>query len=139
MGAQNNEKEENHMAQFERILIAEDSKQQGAELVELLKGLGFQDITLVTTAHDAIRVAIQNRPDAVFIDGLLPGMHGFEVSRFIRGIDPNYHPRIVLTTAIYKNTRYQNEAKLKYGVDAYVVKPVTAESLARAVFMEAAA
>jgi response regulator of citrate/malate metabolism len=33
-------------------------------------------------------------------------------------------------TAIYKHTRYQNEAKLKYGVDDYLIKPVLPESLA---------
>jgi response regulator of citrate/malate metabolism len=33
-------------------------------------------------------------------------------------------------TAIYKHTRYQNEAKLKYGIDDYLIKPVLPQSLA---------
>lgn len=115
------------------VLIAEDGKKQRAELVRLLETMGFQDIHVAATAHEAIRLAVQLRPNLVILDGLLPGMHGFEVARFIRGIDPAYNPRIVLATAIYKNVRYENEAKLKYGIDAYMVKPVTRDLLQLAV------
>ena len=57
-------------------------------------------------------------------------MHGFEIARFIRRIDVNYHPHIAIMTAIYKHTRYQNEARLKYGIDDYLIKPVLPQSLA---------
>ena len=120
------------MAQAQKVLIAEDSERQSAELVRLLQNLGYSDVNAAATAHDAIRHAVQDRPSVVFLDGLLPGMHGFEVARFIRGIDAKYRPRIIITTAIYKNVRYQNEAKLKYGVDAYLVKPITADALRQA-------
>lgn len=113
----------------QRVLIAEDGKRQCAELVLLLKSMGFEDISVATTAHEAIRFAVQLRPDIVVLDGLLPGMHGFEVARFIRNIDPTYRPRILLATAIYKNVRYENEAILKYGIDAYMVKPITKDAL----------
>jgi response regulator RpfG family c-di-GMP phosphodiesterase len=58
----------------------------------------------------------------------------FEVARFVRALDPAYRPRIAIITAIYKDTRYQNEARLKYGVDHYLVKPVTRDQVASAVF-----
>lgn len=114
------------------ILIAEDERRQCAELVSQLTAMGRSEISVATTAHEAIRLAVQLRPSVVILDGLLPGMHGFEVARFIRSVDHDYRPRIILTTAIYKNIRYRNEAKLKYGVDAYLVKPVTAEALSEA-------
>ncbi len=117
----------------QRVLVAEDGQRQCAELVQLLKSLGFQDISVASTAHEAIRFAVQLRPDIVVLDGLLPGMHGFEVARFIRNIDSTYRPRIVLATAIYKSVRYENEARLKYGIDAYIVKPITSDTLRGAV------
>src|SRR5205814_6001635 len=33
-------------------------------------------------------------------------------------------------TAIYKHTRYQNEAKLQYGIDDYLIKPLLPSSIA---------
>ena len=113
----------------DRVLIAEDSRRQCAELVEVLESLGARDITVANTGHEAIRMAVQLRPNIIVLDGLLPGMHGFEVARFIRHIDPTYQPRIIFATAIYKSVRYENEARLKYGIDAYVVKPVTEAGL----------
>lgn len=120
--------EENGSA-VDRVLVAEDSRRQCAELVQVLETLGARDISVASTAHEAIRLAVQLRPDIIVLDGLLPGMHGFEVARFIRHIDPGYCPRIIFATAIYKGVRYENEARLKYGIDAYVVKPITPERL----------
>ena len=118
------------------VLVVEDERRQCAELVRQLEAFGGHAIHVATTAHEAIRLALQLRPEVIILDGLLPGMHGFEVARFIRGVDSHYHPRIVLTTAIYKHVRYRNEAKLKYGVDAYLVKPVTSEALHEAMYPE---
>jgi CheY-like chemotaxis protein len=112
-----------------RILIAEDGRAQRAEVVELLERLAFTEVFEAQTAHEAIKIAMQSRPEVVILDGLLPGMHGFEVARFIRNADPAYRPHIIFVTAIYKNVRYQNEAKLLYGIDAYVIKPVTEDAL----------
>jgi CheY-like chemotaxis protein len=120
------------MLNADRVLVAEDGRVQCAEMVEILTQFGCREILTAHTGHEAIRIALQMRPDTVIVDGLLPGMHGFEVARFIRNSDPTYQPRIIFITAIYKTIRYQNEAKLTYGIDAYVIKPVTVEALATA-------
>ena len=117
------------------VLIAEDEKKQRWALIEQLDALGIVPLT-ASGGYEAIRIAAEERPELILLDGLLPEMHGFEVARFVRGIDRDYRPRIVLVTAIYKHTRYQSEARLKYGVDQYLVKPVTREQIANAIFGE---
>ena len=72
------------------------------------------------------------KPGTIVVDGLLPNMHGLEVSRFIRALEATYVPRIIIMTAIYKNIRYRNEARLKYGIDHYLVKPFSRHALAAA-------
>ena len=47
---------------------------------------------------------------------------------------PEYRPRIVIISAVYKSQRYQSDAKLQFGVDHYLVKPVKKEDVAAAVF-----
>ncbi len=111
-----------------RILVAEDQRIQRAYMVDLVSREGAV-VFEATTAHEAIKLAVQHRPELILLDGLLPGMHGFEVARFVRSIARDYHPRIVMTTAVYKHMRYRNEAKLRYGVDEYLIKPIDEQTL----------
>jgi CheY-like chemotaxis protein len=116
-----------------RVLIAEDEKKTREFLVSVVDALGCQ--TLVSAGGlEAVKLVQEHHPQALLIDGLMPEMHGFEVARFVRALDPAYRPRIVIITAIYKDARYQTEARLKFGVDHYLVKPVTRDQVANAVF-----
>lgn len=118
-----------------RILVAEDERKTREFLVSLLTKAGC-DTMVANAGFEAVKVTQEKRPQMLLLDGLLPEMHGFEVARFVRGIDREYHPRIVLVTAVYKHTRYQSEARLRYGVDQYLVKPVTREQIANVIFGE---
>jgi DNA-binding response OmpR family regulator len=111
------------------VLIVEDERQLRWSLIEQFRAMDVDPLT-ASSGFEAIRIAGESRPDLILLDGLLPEMHGFEIARFIRRIDGAYHPHIAIMTAIYKHTRYQNEAKLKYGIDDYLIKPVLPQSLA---------
>jgi len=105
------------------VLIVDDDRLVRARLNEHLGRNGFQTLE-AKTAYEAIQAAAQYRPKLILLDGLLPQMHGFEVARMINALDVNYKPRIVMMTAIYKHIRYRNEARLKYGIANYLVKPI---------------
>src|SRR5579884_3200683 len=116
-----------------RVLIAEDEKKTRAMLVEMLQGLGCETVE-AASGYEAVKRVQEHRPDVLLLDGLLPEMHGFEIARFVRSMAPEYRPRIVIITAVYKIQRYRSEAKLQFGVDHYLLKPVTKEAVANAVF-----
>jgi len=118
-----------------RVLVAEDDKKTRELLGSLLAQLGCEAL-VARTGFEAIRVAGEQRPQVIFLDGLMPEMHGFEVARVIRRLDEAYVPRIVMLTGIYKTLNYRNEAKLRYGIDGYLTKPVVAETFASAIFDE---
>jgi DNA-binding response OmpR family regulator len=111
------------------VLIVEDERKLRWSLIEQFRALNIAPFT-ASSGFEALRIASESRPDLILLDGLLPEMHGFEIARFIRHIDADYHPHIAIMTAIYKHTRYQNEARLKYGIDDYLIKPVSASLLA---------
>src|SRR5882724_6508997 len=111
------------------VLIVEDERQLRWTLIDQFRSMHIDPLT-ASSGFEAIRIAGESRPDLILLDGLLPEMHGFEIARFIRRIDDTYRPHIAIMTAIYKHTRYQNEAKLKYGIDDYLIKPVLPQSLA---------
>ena len=116
-----------------KVLIAEDEKKTRAMLVEMLQGLGCETVE-AATGFEAIKLVQEHRPAVLLLDGLLPEMHGFEIARFVRSLEPDYRPRIVIITAVYKSQKYRSEAKLQFGVDHYLVKPVSKEAVANAVF-----
>ncbi len=118
-----------------RILVAEDEKKTREFLVSVLERVGCETMIAVA-GFEAVKIAQERKPHVLLLDGLLPEMHGFEVARFVRGIGGQYRPRIVLITAVYKHNRYQSEARLKYGVDQYLVKPVTHDQIANVIFMD---
>jgi DNA-binding response OmpR family regulator len=111
------------------VLIVEDERQLRWSLIEQFQSMQIDPLT-ASSGFEAIRIAGESQPDLILLDGLLPEMHGFEIARFIRRIDADYRPHIAIMTGIYKHTRYQNEAKLKYGIDDYLIKPVLPQSLA---------
>jgi two-component system, OmpR family, alkaline phosphatase synthesis response regulator PhoP len=114
------------------VLIAEDEPKLRERLIAQLHALGISP-RVTSKGYETLRVVEQHRPDLVLLDGLMPEMHGFEIARFIRRMDSHYRPRIAIVTAIYKNIRYQNEARLKYGIDDYLTKPVDTFELANVV------
>jgi CheY-like chemotaxis protein len=116
-----------------RVLIAEDEKKTRAILVEMVQSLGCETLE-AGTGYEAVKVVQESKPDVLLLDGLLPEMHGFEVARFVRSMAPEYRPRIVIVTAVYKSQRYRSEAKLQFGVDHYLTKPVSKEAVQAALF-----
>jgi len=116
-----------------RVLIAEDENKTRAILSEMLRELGCETVE-AGSGFEAVKLVQEHRPEVLLLDGLLPEMHGFEVARFVRSMAPAYRPRIVIITAVYKSQKYRSEAKLQFGVDHYLIKPVSKEAVAEAVF-----
>jgi len=121
----------------ELVLVADDDRRSREHAGDMLRSLGFS-VVLAGTGLEAVRLAQSHKPATIVLDGLMPEMHGFEVARLIRHLDPGYAPRILAVTAIYKALRYQSEAKLKYGIDAYLIKPLTPEVITAALWSDAA-
>lgn len=115
-----------------KVLVAEDSAKVRDLAAEILGRAGFE-VLLARTGLEALRIAQDAQPEVVLLDGLMPEMHGFEVARFIKINSGPRKPHIVVMTAIYRDNRYQNEAKLRWGVDRYIIKPLTEEKLLEAI------
>lgn len=110
------------------VLVVEDERKLRERLVEQIQAFGIEP-SVACAGYEAIRIIAMARPQLILLDGLLPEMHGFDVSRYVRRMDSEYRPYIALLTAIYKNVRYQNDAKLKYGINEYLIKPVSSDVL----------
>ncbi|MDY0001070.1 MAG: response regulator [Polyangia bacterium] len=104
-----------------KILIAEDS----ATAVELIKRtlspLGHQ-IVVASDGENAERLILDEKPDLLILDIIMPRMNGFQLCRSLRA-NPGFRdlPIIMITSMDRESDRYWG---LKQGASEYLVKPV---------------
>jgi CheY-like chemotaxis protein len=111
-----------------RLLVVEDCGAQRRLLVKQLSqrepGL---EVSMATTAEEALAMVAATAPHAVLCDMELPGASGLELVRLLRGTPSN--PLIVLMSATPSAT-LQTAAKAA-GADAFLPKEVAVDEFTR--------
>lgn len=110
-----------------KILIIDDDVDLCETLMEGLDKLGY----LVQTSNSAEDAALllNDKPDIILLDALLPKMNGFEFCKRIRESKMGKGIPVVIMTGIYKQHFQEKEARLKHGASDYLLKPFTLEKL----------
>ena len=106
----------------DQIMVAEDDAQLGSQIVEHLRGEGFE----VTWVQDGDAAAATDpRPfSLIVLDLMLPGTYGLDVLKRIRGSSDV--PVIILTARDHPADKVRG---LELGADDYVTKPFWPEEL----------
>jgi len=110
------------------ILVVDDEPTIGDVVSRYLVRAGYT-AQVASDGPAAVQAVLEQRPDLVVLDLMLPGMDGLEVMRRIRAQD-NGPPAIILLTA--RGEESDRVIGLRLGADDYVVKPFSpAELVAR--------
>jgi CheY-like chemotaxis protein len=108
-------------------VLAVDDDPAAIELVtDLLTSQGFR-VTAAHDGHQAITAALAQRPDAIVLDLIMPGLNGFEVVRRLRDHPIGRNIPILVFTA--KELTVADRAQLQDSVLAVVPKEGPAELL----------
>lgn len=101
------------------VLVIDDSTTFRERLRELLEPEGYAVIT-AASGEEGLRTAADRRPQAVIVDGVMPGIDGATVIRRLR-LDPALRdtPALLMTAADDYATEVQ---MLEAGADAFVRK-----------------
>jgi len=115
-----------------RVLLAEDNAVNQLVLGRMLRRAGHDVLTVAD--GDAALDALERRGpvDVVLMDMQMPGRDGIDATRAIRAATSaawSAIPVIALTANAMPEDR---EACLHAGMDAFLVKPVSSDQLARA-------
>lgn len=108
----------------ETVLIIEDDK-------TLMRGLKdnfeFASFTVITSedGEEGFEKALDNKPDLIILDLMLPGMNGYEICRSLR--EQELDMPIIMLTA--KNQESDIVLGLNLGANDYVTKPFSIKEL----------
>jgi CheY-like chemotaxis protein len=111
-----------------KVLVIDDSAFQRKILSHLVNGLGYEVIT-ADNGQDGIRQALDNNPDVLVTDLLMPEFDGYWLleQRTSRRLDI---PVIILTSDIQTTTM---KRCMELGAVAFLNKPVKLEELQSAI------
>lgn len=108
-----------------KILLIDDSRTIRNIQKNVLKQLGHTDIEEAEDGVQALAAFNQQVPDLILVDWNMPNMDGITLIRKIREINKEV-PLIMCTTEAEKTRVLE---AVKAGVNNYIVKPFTVESL----------
>jgi signal transduction histidine kinase/CheY-like chemotaxis protein len=113
-----------------RILVAEDNAVNATLMRKLLARYGH-DVLFAKNGVEAVQAVVDNNIDIVFMDCQMPEMDGYEATRKIIGLLGSARPKIIALTAnAFKEDR---DKCFEAGMDDYLTKPITRESLENAI------
>lgn len=113
-----------------RILVVDDEPEVLDLLVPFLRNKGYT-VSEAQDGDQALEKILTERPNIVVLDVMMPGLSGWEISRYVREraeLDP---VRIIMATGIGKETNAATSPL--YGADAYLDKPFRLDALDRTV------
>ena len=112
------------------ILVVEDTPSERELMSHYLRESGYTVINAVS-AQEALSKAIEQKPDVIVTDVVMPGMSGFELCRSLKKHPVTEKVPIIICTS--KNQEIDRLWGMKQGADAYLTKPFTREQLVRTV------
>ncbi len=113
-----------------RVLLADDEPNIVESLRFLLERAGF-DVLVATDGQEALDTALQEKPDVLVLDLMLPELDGYEVLRQLRANADNASLPVLMLTA--KGQRIDRETALKCGADLFITKPFANADITAAV------
>jgi CheY-like chemotaxis protein len=111
---------------MKKILVVEDHPDMRELLIWQMELMGFSAIP-AKHGKEGVEKAVQEKPQLILMDIMMPGMDGREATRLLRSHPETQDIPILAATALFR------DADLKTCIDAgcndYIVKPFTFQEL----------
>lgn len=111
-----------------RLMVTDDSKLLRKKLREELEKMGCE-VVEAANGKEAITQVLEQEPDGIFLDIVMPVVGGIEALQVIREVSPTV-PIVMLSSA---GTPQKLMQTLKMGAIDFIQKPYTKEQIVRAV------
>lgn len=104
-----------------KVLVIEDDPSASELMVYTLEPKGYQVIT-ASNGLEGLKKAMDERPDLIILDIMLPGLDGYEVCQRLRREPETVGLPILMMSA--KARQDDVDTGIKVGGDDYLTKPV---------------
>lgn len=102
-----------------KILLVEDDQNLGKVYQIRLQAEGF-DVHWVQNGEEALKTAIEYRPDLILLDIMMPKLNGFDVLDILRNTPETSQTKIIILTALSQPSDVERAKQL--GASDYLVK-----------------
>ena len=122
------------MPEHVKILVIDDDPDIHTLVKKILEPKSY-DVVYAYNGDEGLRKVVEERPDLIILDVIMPGKHGFEVCRELK-TDEKYHffsniPVLMLT--VYPEDREKMHLSMREGMmmeaEDYLQKPVDPQEL----------
>lgn len=105
---------------IKRVLIVDDEPHLIRSLAFVMSREGYEVFT-AENGEEALCKAIENKPDLIFLDIMMPKKNGYEVCEAIRQMPDLKNTHIIILSA--KGSEIDREKALSSGADSFISKP----------------
>ncbi len=113
-----------------KILLVDDDPGAHLVIVPILSKAGYLAIS-AKNGEQALQLALNERPDLIILDVIMPGIKGRDLCRKIKAYDVLKDIAVVFLTA--KDSEDDVKAELEAGAIAHLTKPVNPTDLLQAI------
>lgn len=114
-----------------KMLVVDDSEAFRKLMIELLVRAGFHEVVEAEDFDEALEVFKQNRPKISFVDMILPGKTGVDLTKAILKVDPK---AVVIAMSSIINKKLIRES-LDAGAKDFLLKPTNEIALSAVLAM----
>jgi two-component system chemotaxis response regulator CheY len=114
-----------------KILVVDDSEAFRTVMTELLVRAGFHDVSQAKDFDEAVSVFRNEKPRFTFVDMVLPGKSGVELTKELLKLDPN--ATIIAMSSIINKTMIRQS--LDAGAKDFLLKPTNEIALSSVLAM----
>jgi len=108
------------------ILVVDDSPTDRQIAVAACTSKGYR-VESAAEGEEAMRKAVELKPDLILLDVILPQKNGFQVCRQLKSSPETQEIKIVMVTS--KSQDSDRFWGIKQGADGYLTKPFSEEEL----------
>lgn len=121
-----------------KILVIDDDPDVHTVVKRIFEPKSYELVSAYD-GQEGLRKVVEERPDLIILDVIMPGKHGFDVCRELK-TDPKYHffshiPVLMLT--VYPEDREKAHLSMREGMlmeaEDYLQKPINPEELVKRV------
>ena len=110
------------------VLVVDDEAELRNMLRLFLEKSGYS-VQQAPDGTKALEIMKAHLPDAIILDAMLPGIHGFDICYRIKNSEATRHIPVIMISAVYRGWRYSKDVKALYGADEFLEKPLRLEDL----------